>query len=59
MTKGEWVEVVSNCDCGCNLSKRSIEDIVDCTFKTMAKGIKKSKRFAYPRFGTFIRVHSN
>jgi|TARA_B100001971_G_C17827477_1_gene352089 nucleoid DNA-binding protein len=59
MTKGELVVVVSNCDCGWNLSKRSLEDIIDCTFNTMAKDIKKSKRFAHPRFGAFIKVYSN
>ncbi|HJN02581.1 MAG: HU family DNA-binding protein [Nitrospinota bacterium] len=59
MTKGELVAVVSNCDCVCNLSKRSIEDIIDGTLKAMEKDIKKSKRFAYPRLGTFIGVHSN
>lgn len=39
--------------CGCDLSKRAMEGIIDCTFQTIAKGIKKSNRFAYPGFGTF------
>ena len=54
MTKGELVSaVLSNCNCGCDLSKKAAGDIIDCTFQTIAKDIKKSKRFAYPGFGTF------
>ncbi len=30
-----------------------MESIVNCTFQTIAKDIKKSKRFSYPGFGTF------
>lgn len=52
MTKAELVAAVqSNCDC--DLSKKAVVDIVDCVFETIAKDIKKSKRFAYPGFGTF------
>ena len=54
MTKGELVAAVQKgCDCGCDLSKKAMESIIDCTFKTVAKDIKKSKRFSYPGFGTF------
>ena len=54
MTKGELVgAVLKGCDCGCDLSKKAIESIIDCTFQTIAKDIKKSKRFSYPAFGTF------
>ena len=54
MTKGELVIAVQKgCDCGCDLSKKAIEEIIDCTFKTIAKDVKKSKRFSYPDFGTF------
>ena len=35
------------------LSKRAIGDVVDCCFNTLAKGIKKDKRFTYPGFGTW------
>jgi len=51
MTKAELVAAVqsSNGD----LSKRALEEIIDCTFQTIAKDIKKTKRFAYPDFGTF------
>ncbi len=54
MTKAELVAVVQKgCNCGCDLSKRALEEIIDCTFQTIAKDIKKSKRFSYPGFGTF------
>tara|TARA_B100000315_G_scaffold73199_1_gene66803 strand:+ start:4251 stop:4532 length:282 start_codon:yes stop_codon:yes gene_type:complete len=54
MTKGELVAAVQKvCDCGCDLSKKAMESIIDCTFQTVAKDIKKSKRFSYPGFGTF------
>ncbi len=54
MTKGELVAAVQKgCDCGCDLSKKAMESIIDCTFQTIAKDIKKSKRFSYPDFGTF------
>ena len=52
MTKGELVAVVSNCDCVCNLSKRSIEDIIDGTLKAMEKDIKKS--LSTPNYGSFL-----
>ncbi len=51
MTKGELVNAVhsNNGD----LSKKAMEEIVDSIFQIIAKDIKKSKRFAYPGFGTF------
>ena len=52
MTKAELVAAVqysSNED----LSKRAMEEILDCAFRTIAKDIEKSKRFSYPDFGTF------
>ena len=36
-----------------DLSKRAIEDVIDSTFSTLSKVIKKEKRFAYPDFGVF------
>jgi DNA-binding protein HU-beta len=36
-----------------DLSKRAVSDIVDTCFATMAKGIKKDKRFSFPGFGTW------
>ena len=54
MTKSELVMAVQKgCDCGCDISKRALEEIINCTFMTIAKDIKKSKRFSYPGFGTF------
>ncbi len=54
MTKGELVaSVQKGCSCGCDLSKKAMESLIDCTFQTIAKDIKKSTRFSYPGFGTF------
>lgn len=36
-----------------DLSKRAIGDVLDTCFTTLAKGIKKDKRFSYPGFGTW------
>lgn len=38
---------------GLYLSKKAVEEIIGPTFKSIAKNIKKSKRFSYPDFGTF------
>jgi len=51
MTKAELVAVVQS-KSG-DLSRKVAEDIVDCVFETIAKDIKKSKRFSYTGFGTF------
>ena len=54
MTKGELVAAVKKgCDCGCDLSKKAVEEIIDTTLQAIAKDIKKSGRFSYPGFGTF------
>lgn len=54
MTKSELVSAVqSGCSCGCELSKKNVEEIINCLFGVIAKDIKKSKRFAYPGFGIF------
>ena len=52
MTKAELVAAVHSNNGG-DLSKKAIEDTIEYTFTTIAKDIKKSKRFAYPGFGTF------
>lgn len=52
MTKAELIAAVQSSADG-DISKRALEEIIDCTFKTIAKDIKKTKRFAYPGFGTF------
>jgi len=53
MTKDELiVSVMKTCkDNG--LTKRLTIDILNSTFKTIGKAIKKDKRFSYPGFGTF------
>lgn len=51
MTKAELVAAVHS-NAG-DLSKKAVEEIVDCTFQTVSKAIKKDKRFSYPDFGTF------
>jgi len=51
MTKTELIsEVASTAD----LSRRATEEIVNATFETLARGLKKSKRIQVPGFGTFL-----
>jgi len=52
MTKAELVAAVQYSSEE-DLSKRAMEEILNCTFRTIANDIKKSKRFSYPDFGTF------
>ena len=53
MTKDELViTVVKSCK-GDDLSKRLVSDVIDATFDSIGKSIKKEKRFSYPVFGTF------
>jgi DNA-binding protein HU-beta len=53
MTKDELViAVIKSCK-GDELSKRLVSDIIDATFDSIGKSIKKDKRFSYPSFGTF------
>jgi len=50
MTKGDLINAVAK---GAKLSKRAAGDAVDATFSSVARGIKKDKRFQVPGFGTF------
>ncbi len=50
MTKGDLINAVAK---GVKLSKRAAGDAVDATFQTLARAIKKNKRFQVPGFGTF------
>lgn len=50
MTKSDLVDAVAK---GAKLSKRAAGDAVDATFETLARAIKKNKRFQVPGFGTF------
>jgi len=53
MTKDELViTVIKSCK-GDDLSKRLVSDVIDATFDSIGKSIKKEKRFSYPTFGTF------
>lgn len=50
MTKSDLVNAVAK---GVKLSKRAAGDAVDAAFETLARAIKKDKRFQVPGFGTF------
>jgi len=53
LTKDELItSIIKSCKDD-NLSKRLAGDVLDAAFESMAKSIKKEKRFAYPGFGTF------
>ena len=54
MTKGDLINAVAK---AAKLSKRGAGDAVDATFESLARAIKKEKRFQVPAFGTF-RVRS-
>jgi DNA-binding protein HU-beta len=51
MTKAELISAVQKGNK--DVSKRAVEDIIDLTFSTLGKAIKKETRFAYPGFGVF------
>jgi len=50
MTKGELIDAVAK---SANISKVAAGEALDATFESIAKAIKKSKRFQVPGFGTF------
>ena len=50
MTKAELIDAVAST---AKISKLAAGDAVDATFDSIAKAIKKSKRFQVPGFGTF------
>ena len=50
MTKGDLINAVAK---GAKLSKRAAGDAVDTTFESLARAIRKDKRFQVPGFGTF------
>ena len=52
MTKQELIEAVLKNGDG-TLTKKAVTELVDGVFDTMAKTIKKEKKFTYPGFGTF------
>ena len=52
MTKDELITTVIKAS-KADLSKKAAGEVVDATFASISKAIKKEKRFAYPSFGTF------
>jgi len=50
MTKGDLVDAVAK---SAKISKRAAGEAVDATFEGISRGIKKTKRFQVPGFGTF------
>lgn len=52
MTKAELIAAIHSNNSG-DITLKAIGEIVDCLFTTVSKEIKKTKRFAYPGFGTF------
>ena len=53
MTKDDLVTAIVKSCKGDDLSKRLVSDVIDATFESIGKSIKKEKRFSYPAFGTF------
>lgn len=53
MTKAELIEKVCATLKHRDLSKAAVNEISDTLFETLAKGVKKDKRFTYPGFGTW------
>ena len=52
--KDELVDAVIKICGGNGLSKRLVNEILDVTFQTIARAVKKEKRFVYPGVGTFM-----
>ena len=50
MTKGELIDAVAK---SAKISKVAASEAIDATFDSIAKAIRKSKRFQVPGFGTF------
>ena len=50
MTKGDLISAVAK---AAKLNKRAAGDAVDATFESLARAIKREKRFQVPGFGTF------
>lgn len=50
MTKGDLINAVAKAE---KLSKRAAGGALDAAFESLARAIKKDKRFQMPGFGTF------
>ena len=53
MTKQELVEKLYDQWDG-EITKKMTGELIDATFETISKSVKKEKRFTYPGFGTFV-----
>ena len=53
MTKADLIDAIAKDTKKLDISKKALEEIVDCSFAAIAKSIKKEGRFAYPNFGTW------
>ena len=53
MTKADLIELLMKGDAFEGMSKRTANAVVDAVFGSLAKAIKKDKRFTAPGFGTF------
>ena len=54
MTKAELIDAVWNHkSVKSELTKKACSEVIEATFDTVAKNIKKEKRFSYPGFGTW------
>jgi DNA-binding protein HU-beta len=53
MTKADLVQAVSQNKALSDLSKKSVQSVIDETFEQIKKAIKKDERFSFPGFGTF------
>ena len=51
MTKSDLIATI--CKERTGLSKRAVSEVVETTFATLARGLKKDKRFSFPGFGTW------
>ncbi len=50
MNKGDLIDAVAK---AANINKRAAGEAVDATFDSVARTLKKTKRFQLPGFGTF------
>jgi DNA-binding protein HU-beta len=50
MTKGDLIKAVAT---GAKVNKKVAGEVMDATFESLARAIKKEKRFLVPGFGTF------
>ncbi|TMA11472.1 MAG: HU family DNA-binding protein [Deltaproteobacteria bacterium] len=50
MTKSDLINAVAK---GAKVNKKVAGEVMDATFETLARAIKKEKRFLVPGFGTF------